>query len=98
MQSFLQATLMLSDLAVGIADNTLISKLTWSIMPNERWAIVGTNGCGKSTLLKALTGTAPELVMQGSINVMAGVRLGYLEQTAVSGSTTPVSIRATPKY
>jgi ATPase subunit of ABC transporter with duplicated ATPase domains len=56
----------------------------------KRWAIIGENGCGKSTLLKALTGTLPELLMEGNIKVMPGVRLGYLEQTAVSGATTSV--------
>jgi len=82
--------LSVTEVAVGVADNTLISKLNWNVMPGDRWAIVGENGCGKSTLLKALTGTLPELLMEGSIKVMPGVRLGYLEQTAVSGATTSV--------
>ena len=75
-----------------MGDNTLISGLDWSILPNERWAIVGTNGCGKSTLLKAITGTGGELgVMQkGTVSVMPGTRLGFLEQTAVSGATSTV--------
>jgi ABC-type molybdenum transport system ATPase subunit/photorepair protein PhrA len=78
------ATLLLEGVSVGVADNCLIKGLTWAIMPHERWAIVGPNGCGKSTLLKALTGTLPELIMAGKITSMGGVRLGYLEQTAVS--------------
>ena len=42
------------------------------------------SGCGKSTLLKSITGTKPEFIMEGKVTVMPGVRLGYLEQTAVS--------------
>ena len=86
------AALLLKDVDVGVGDNTLISGLDWSILPNERWAIVGTNGCGKSTLLKAITGTGGELgVMQkGTVSVMPGTRLGFLEQTAVSGATSTV--------
>ena len=67
------ATLTLQNVAVGIADNCLIANLNWNILPKERWAIVGTNGCGKSTLLKAITGTAPEFIMEGSVMAMAGV-------------------------
>ena len=83
---------MLKDVDVGVGDNTLISGLDWSILPNERWAIVGSNGCGKSTLLKAITGTGGELgVMQkGTVSIKSGTRLGFLEQTAVSGATSTV--------
>jgi ATPase subunit of ABC transporter with duplicated ATPase domains len=35
-------------------------------------------------LLKSITGTKPEFIMEGKVTVMPGVRLGYLEQTAVS--------------
>ena len=77
-------------LSVGNAD--LISNIEWTIMPLERWALVGPNGMGKSTLLRALTGTGGELVSlrDGEIAVAKKSRMGYLEQKGVSGSTLTV--------
>ena len=77
-------------LSVGNAD--LISNIEWTIMPYERWALVGPNGMGKSTLLRALTGTGGELVSlrDGEIAVAKKSRMGYLEQKGVSGSTMTV--------
>jgi len=50
--------------------------------------LVGANGCGKSTLLRCLTGQRE--VNAGSLMIKEGVPVGYLEQTAVSGSTRSV--------
>ena len=77
-------------LSVGNAD--LISDINWTIMPMERWALVGQNGAGKSTLLRALTGTGGELVSlrDGDIAVSKKSRFGYLEQKGVSGSSATV--------
>ena len=72
--------------------STLFVLMYRNILPKERWAIVGTNGCGKSTLLKSITGTKPEFIMEGKVTVMPGVRLGYLEQTAVSPSRQELAL------
>ncbi len=66
---------------------TLFEDLNWLITPKERVGIVGANGTGKSTLLKVLAGI--EGLDYGSINVMKGIRAGYLPQDgiALSGRT-----------
>jgi len=60
----------------------------WKINPGERVGIVGQNGAGKSTLLSAVAGhLLPE---SGQVLVHPKATLGYLVQTAVSGSTEPL--------
>ena len=60
-------------------------------MPKERWALLGTNGCGKSTLLRAIAAAAQgEKLEEGVMQVSSELRMGMLEQTAVSGSDTSV--------
>src|SRR6201996_4806181 len=65
----------------------LFEDLNWLITPKERVGIVGANGTGKSTLLRVLAGI--EGLDYGSINVMKGIRAGYLPQDgiALSGRT-----------
>jgi ATP-binding cassette, subfamily F, member 3 len=65
----------------------LFEDLNWLITPKDRVGIVGANGTGKSTLLKVLAGI--EGLDYGSVNVMKGIRAGYLPQDgiALSGRT-----------
>jgi ATP-binding cassette subfamily F protein 3 len=60
----------------------LFEDLNWLITPKERVGIVGANGTGKSTLLKVLAGI--ESLDYGSINVMKGIRAGYLPQDGIT--------------
>src|ERR1700734_4165840 len=60
----------------------LFKDLNWLITPKERVGIVGANGTGKSTLLKVLAGI--EGLDYGSINVMKGIRAGYLPQDGIT--------------
>jgi len=60
----------------------LFQDLNWLITPKERVGIVGANGTGKSTLLKALAGI--EGLDYGSLNVMKGIRAGYLPQDGIT--------------
>ncbi len=60
----------------------LFEELNWLITPKERVGIVGANGTGKSTLLKVLAGI--ESLDYGSINVMKGIRAGYLPQDGIT--------------
>jgi len=60
----------------------LFEDLNWLITPKERVGIVGANGTGKSTLLKVLAGI--ESLDYGSVNVMKGIRAGYLPQDGIT--------------
>ncbi|CAG9465001.1 unnamed protein product [Pedinophyceae sp. YPF-701] len=84
------ATAVLRDVTVAVGSNELLSDVEWSVMAGDRWALVGPNGAGKSTLVKAIIGLEGVLVPFGSVTLKHGLRLGYLEQTAVGGSTRTV--------
>jgi len=73
---------------VSAGDHDLIKDADLKIMPGERVALVGTNGAGKSTFLQCLSGD--RLLAEGRIVIKAGTSIGYLRQTAVSGSTRTV--------
>lgn len=82
------AALRLTDVAISRGATPLLKNIEWSVQPNERWGIVGVNGAGKSTLLGAITGTVR--MDSGKALVHSNVRVGYMRQTAVSGSTKTV--------
>eukprot|EP00978_Attheya_sp_CCMP212_P006153 scaffold13850_cov50-Attheya_sp.AAC.2 len=82
------AALRLKDVAISRGATPLLKNINLSVQPNERWGIVGINGAGKSTLLGAITGTVR--MDQGQALVHSNVRVGYLRQSAVSGSTKTV--------
>lgn len=86
------AALRLEDVAISRGASPLLQNINWSVQPNERWGIVGVNGAGKSTLLGAITGTVR--MDSGKALVHSNVRVGYLRQSAVSGSTKTVAEEA----
>jgi ATPase subunit of ABC transporter with duplicated ATPase domains len=58
------------------------------VEPYQKWALVGANGAGKSTLLKA---ALHEIGLgNGSVTIATTAQVGYLQQTAVAGSTKTV--------
>ena len=82
------AALRLSEVAISRGSEPLLKDINWSVQPKERWGIVGINGAGKSTLLGSITGTVR--MDTGKALVHSNVRVGYLKQSAVSGSTKTV--------
>mmetsp|Transcript_55733 Transcript_55733/g.64350 ORF Transcript_55733/g.64350 Transcript_55733/m.64350 type:complete len:650 (+) Transcript_55733:158-2107(+) len=86
------AALRLDGVAISRGATPLLQNIDWSVQPNERWGIVGVNGAGKSTLLGAITGTVR--MDEGHAFVHSGCRVGYLKQSAVSGSTKTVAEEA----
>jgi ATP-binding cassette subfamily F protein 3 len=83
------ANLLLTDIFISTGDgNQILKNINFRVDPKERWGIVGPNGCGKSTLLGAITGSVR--IDEGTALVASKVKVGYLKQTAVSGSTKTV--------
>jgi ATP-binding cassette subfamily F protein 3 len=63
-----------------IGQRVLFDRLTWTLGPGDRIALVGPNGAGKTTLLRILLG---EIVPDTGARVLAkGTRVGYLPQEA----------------
>jgi len=84
------AHVLVSEATITIGNNDLLEQVDFKILKNERWAIVGPNGTGKSTLLKAITGQDGVKLTSGSLVIHPTVRVGFLEQKGVSGSTASV--------
>jgi ATPase subunit of ABC transporter with duplicated ATPase domains len=81
------AALLLDDISVSRGSTSILSNVNWRIEPKSKWAVVGSNGCGKSTLLKAIM---EDLPYDGTLTVGTTQKVGYLQQTAVAGSTKTV--------
>lgn len=82
------AALLVEDVAIQRGDAQILKNINWRVEPRTKWALIGGNGCGKSTLLKAI---ADELMFEGDIHLgTSDENVGYLRQTAVSGSTKTV--------
>jgi len=82
------AALYIKDVSISRGSNRILSNVNFRVERNQRWGIVGPNGAGKSTLLGALTGTVR--MDDGVALVAPKIDVGYLRQTAVSGSSKTV--------
>jgi len=80
--------LLVEDLLVSIGDVDLVENACLQLQPREHVGIVGGNGAGKSTLLRCIMGELEATA--GRIAIAHKVEVGYLRQTAVSGSTSVV--------
>ena len=82
------AVLRAESVSISAGDKPLVTDAEWSVMAGEKWGLVGPNGAGKTTLLKSIAGR--HSLDEGSVLVRPRTRVGYLQQTAVSGSTRTV--------
>jgi ATPase subunit of ABC transporter with duplicated ATPase domains len=80
-----------NDLEVGYS-NSLLPKLSFSVLGGQKLLIKGFNGIGKSTLLKTLVQRISAIA--GSFQFAQSVKIGYFEQdlTWEDGSKTPIQI------
>lgn len=82
------AALLLDDVAVSRGSSQILQNVDWRVEPTSKWGLVGPNGAGKSTLLKAIMGEL--LYDEGNVVVGTTQTVGYLQQTAVSGSNRTI--------
>lgn len=86
------AALVVENVTLQAGDVDIMTDVSATVMPGQRVGLVGANGCGKSTLLKCLSGHRQ--ADAGRIAMSHAMEVGYLEQTAVSGSTRTVAEEA----
>jgi ABC transport system ATP-binding/permease protein len=77
MISYLQT----SNISRRIGDNLLFDEISININKDDKVAIVGVNGSGKSSFLDIISGK--ESPDSGSVNMIRGLRISYLEQEPV---------------
>jgi len=80
--------LRLSNCTLSPGGDDVLVDATWHLREGEHAGLVGRNGAGKTTLLRALAGELAPTT--GQVHVRQGVRVGYLPQQAVSGSSQTV--------
>jgi ATP-binding cassette subfamily F protein 3 len=81
------AALLMEGVSIFRGPERIIKSIDWRVEPRTKWALVGTNGAGKSTLLKAVVG---EILHEGKIAIGTKEQVGYLQQSAVAGSSRSV--------
>jgi zinc transport system ATP-binding protein len=79
-----------SDCAVVLDGQTLLSKISFTVRKGEALAVIGPNGAGKTLLFKALLGLVP---FSGRIVWQAGLRIGYVPQKFPVDKTVPLTVR-----
>ena len=79
--------LSIQNLHKAFGGNVVLKDVNLTLQDHQRMGLVGVNGCGKTTLLKILAGLEHE--DGGSVSLMKGIRVGYMEQQyAVQGDST----------
>jgi ATPase subunit of ABC transporter with duplicated ATPase domains len=82
------AALLVKDVSISRGPAQILKNIDWRVEPKTKWALIGGNGAGKSTMLKAICG---EILYDGSIFIGRSENdIGFLRQTAVSGSNKTV--------
>ena len=70
--------LTIQNLRKAFGGNEVLKDVNLTLQDHQRMGLVGVNGCGKTTLLNILAGR--EHADGGSVSLMKGLRVGYMEQ------------------
>jgi zinc transport system ATP-binding protein len=79
-----------SDCAVVLDGQTLLSGISFAVRKGDALAVIGPNGAGKTLLFKALLGLVP---FSGKIAWQAGLRIGYVPQKFPVDRSIPLTVR-----
>jgi ATP-binding cassette subfamily F protein 3 len=71
----------LEEADIGYPGRTVLSGVTWSVLPGDAIGLLGPNGAGKSTLLKSIAEDLP--LVSGRLHRAQGLRIGYFAQHQV---------------
>lgn len=77
-------------LSITIGSRPILRDVSFELPANASLAIIGPNGSGKTLLLKALLGIFP---YTGTIRWKAGIRIGYVPQSASADPHLPLRVR-----
>ena len=80
--------LTVQNLKKAFGGNVVLKDVNLTLQDHQRMGLVGVNGCGKTTLLRILAGR--ETADDGSVSLMKGLRVGYMEQQYAAGENTTV--------
>jgi len=80
--------LAVSGIKKSYGTRTLFDDVTFTIGARDRIAVVGPNGSGKTTLFRIIAGE--ESPDSGSIAIIKGSSIGYLEQESSASSSRPL--------
>ena len=74
----------------------ILDHISFSINKKEKVALIGNNGVGKTTIFKLILGKEevsiyPKEDKPGSINILGNLKIGYLDQNAVSDVSNTVN-------
>jgi zinc transport system ATP-binding protein len=78
------------DVSVTFDRRAVLSDVTFELRRGDRLAIIGPNGSGKTVLLKAILGLVPH---EGTVELRAGTRIGYVPQRTDADRNLPLSAR-----
>ena len=78
----------LNGITVRLGGRTIIDRASAAIPPGGKVGLIGRNGAGKSTMMKVMIGEIePD---EGEMALPSGARIGYLQQEAPHGTSSPL--------